>query len=211
MSSELENYILNHIDDQPQLLVEIERYTNLNVLHPRMLSGHLQGSILTMFCKMLRPVSVLEIGTFTAYSTICMAWGMPQNGHIHTIEINDELEEIIKKFIEKAGIKKQITLHIGGALDIIPQINETFDLVFIDGDKREYPHYLEAVIPKLKTDGYILADNILWDGKPAKPNMPDDNYTKGIMDFNEMVKNDSRLEKTILPIRDGIYVIRKKG
>ena len=210
MHPNLENYILNHIDKQSFILNEIERYTNLNVLRPRMLSGHLQGSILTMICKMIRPLSVLEIGTFTGYSTICMVYGLPPEGHIHTIELNDELEDIIAKFLEKAGAINQVTLHIGNALDIVPKIDKMFDLVYIDGDKREYPEYFEIVFPKVKNGGFILADNVLWDGKPAKSNMPDDRYTKGIMDFNDLVYNDKRLEKTILPIRDGLYILRKK-
>ena len=209
MSQDEEKYILSHIDEQPVVLKELERYTNINVIHPRMLSGHIQGSLLTMLCKMINPISVLEIGTYTGYSTICMAMGVSQNAHIHTIEINDELENIITKYLEKAGVQSQITLHIGSAIDVIPQIDEMFDLVFIDGDKRQYPQYLDIIFPKLKKGGFIIADNILWGGKPAKSNIPDDKYTKGIMDFNDMVKNDNRLEKTILPLRDGLFLIRK--
>jgi len=209
MNNDLDLYILNHIDNQPLLLNELERYTNLYVKHPRMLAGHLQGSILTMLCKMISPFSILEIGTFTGYSTICLAYGMSAEGHIHTIEINDEYESIIVNYFENAGVNNQVTLHIGSAIDVIPKINEMFDLVFIDGDKREYPQYLDIVLPKLKIGGFILADNVLWDEKPAKPNMPDDKYTKGIMDFNDMVKNDDRIEKTILPLRDGLSIIRK--
>ena len=209
MSQDEEKYILSHIDEQPVVLKELERYTNINVIHPRMLSGHIQGSFLTMLCKMINPISVLEIGTYTGYSTVCMAMGISQNAHIHTIEINDELENIIIKYLEKAGVQSQITLHIGSAIDVIPQINEMFDLVFIDGDKRQYPQYLDIIIPRLKTGGFIIADNILWGGKPVKSNIPDDKYTKGIMDFNDMVKNDNRLEKTILPLRDGLFLIKK--
>jgi len=209
MNNDLEQYILNHIDYQPVQLKELESFTNLNTVHPRMLAGHLQGSILTMLCKMINPFSVLEIGTFTGYSTICLALGMSPESHIHTIEINDEFESIIVKYLEKAGISNNVTLHIGSALEVIPKIDEMFDFVYIDGDKREYPQYLEIIFPKLKTGGFILADNVLWDEKPSKPNMPDDKYTKGIMDFNDMVKNDDRLEKTILPLRDGLSIIRK--
>jgi len=209
MNNDLEQYILNHIDYQPVQLKELESFTNLNTVHPRMLAGHLQGSILTMLCKMINPRSVLEIGTFTGYSTICLALGMSPESHIHTIEINDEFESIIVKYLEKAGISNNVTLHIGSALEVIPKIDEMFDFVYIDGDKREYPQYLEIIFPKLKTGGFILADNVLWDEKPSKPNMPDDKYTKGIMDFNDMVKNDDRLEKTILPLRDGLSIIRK--
>lgn len=209
MDLDLEKYILSHIDQQDNVLIDLERYTHLNVLRPRMLSGHLQGSILKMFCRMINPLSVLEIGTFTGYSAICMAQGIRPEGHIHTIDINDELESLILEYFHKANVHNQITLHIGNAIEIIPSIQDSFDLVFMDGDKREYPKYLKMVLPKVKIGGFILADNILWDGKVAKPNMPDDNYTKGIMDFNDMVKNDERLEKTILPIRDGLLLIRK--
>ena len=209
MNQELESYILNHIDNQDGVLHELERHTHLHVLRPRMLSGHLQGSLLKMICRMINPLSVLEIGTFTGYSAICMAQGMRPEGHIHTIEINDELETLIIDYFKKAGVHNQITLHLGSAIDIIPTITDLFDLVFMDGDKREYPKYLEMVLPKVKIGGFILADNILWDGKVAQPNMPDDDYTKGIMDFNDLVKADVRLEKTILPIRDGLFLIQK--
>lgn len=211
MDINLETYILNHIDAEDPVLHELERHTHLNVLRPRMLSGRLQGALLKMICRMIRPLSILEIGTFTGYSAISMAKGMPLEGHLHTIEINDELESLIVQYFKKAGVNNQITLHIGSALDIIPTIEGYFDLVFIDGDKRQYPQYLDIVMPKLKKGGFILADNILWDGKVCQPGMPDDAYTKGIMDFNDQVKNDPRLEKTILPLRDGLFLIQKTG
>ncbi len=208
-NKELEQYILNHIDAQDEVLYELERYTNTSVLRPRMLSGHLQGTLLKMICSMINPSSVLEIGTFTGYSAICMAKGMSKKGHIHTIELNDELKNLIIDFFEKANVKNQITLHIGNALEIINSIDSTFDLVFIDGDKREYPMYMDIIMPKLKVGGYILADNILWDGKVVFSGMPDDEFTKGIIEFNIKVKNDPRLEKTIIPIRDGLFIIKK--
>jgi predicted O-methyltransferase YrrM len=211
MDIDLEQYILNHIDEEDELLRELERYTHLHVLRPRMLSGHIQGSLLKMLCQMIQPEKICELGTFTGYSAICMAKGTAPETHIHTIELNDELEAIIRKFICKAGLEKRITLHIGNALDIIPKIEGPFDLVFIDGDKRQYPQYYEAVFPRLKPGGYIIADNILWGGKVAMPGMPDDAYTKGIMDFNNIVRNDARVEKTILPIRDGLSIIKKKS
>lgn len=209
MDIDLEQYILNHIDEEDELLRELERYTHLHVLRPRMLSGHIQGSLLKMLCQMIQPEKIVELGTFTGYSAICMAKGTAPETHIHTIELNDELEAIIRKFICKAGLEKRITLHIGNALDIIPKIEGPFDLVFIDGDKRQYPQYYEAVFPRLKPGGYIIADNILWGGKVAMPGMPDDAYTKGIMDFNNIVRNDTRVEKTILPIRDGLSIIKR--
>ena len=210
MDLNLEKYLLDHIDAEDPILQELDRYTHLHVLRPRMLSGHMQGSLLKMICRMVQPKDILEIGTFTGYSALSMVQGMEHDGHIHTIEINDELEQLIRSFIKKAGAENQITLHIGNALEIIPQLPTTFDLVFIDGDKRQYPDYYNAVFPLLKDGGYILADNILWGGKVALANMPDDAYTKGIMDFNDLVKNDPRVEKTILPIRDGLLLIRKK-
>lgn len=210
MDLDLEKYLLDHIDPEDEVLRELDRYTHLHVLRSRMLSGHLQGSVLKMLCRMIQPADILEIGTFTGYSAISMARGMDQYGHIHTIEINDELESLIRRFIAKAGLEHQITLHIGNALDIIPSLPGPFDLVFMDGDKRQYPEYYEAVFPKIKPGGYLLADNILWDGKVARPGMPDDTYTKGIMDFNDRVRDDERVEKTILPLRDGLLLIRKK-
>jgi len=210
MNLDLEKYILDHIDKEDEILRELDRYTHLHVLRPRMLSGHIQGSLLKMICRMIKPKNVLEIGTFTGYSAISMLKGMEQDGHIHTIELNDELEQLILSFFKKAKVENQITLHIGNALNIIPKLKTNFDLIFIDGDKRQYPEYYKAVFPLLNKGGYIVADNILWAGKVAQPNMPDDAYTKGIMDFNYLVRNDSRVEKTILPIRDGLLLIRKK-
>lgn len=210
MDLDLEKYILEHIDKEEDVLHELDRFTHLNVLRARMLSGHLQGALLKMLCRMINPQVVLEIGTFTGYSAISMARGLNSNAHIHTIEVNDELESVIRSFFNKAGVSNQITLYIGDALDVIQKLNLNIDLVFIDGDKRQYPAYYNAVFPQLNQGGYILADNILWGGKVSQPNMPDDEYTKGIMDFNDMVKADERVEKVILPIRDGLTLIRKK-
>ena len=210
MNLDLEKYILEHIDEEEPVLRELDRFTHLSVLRPRMLSGHLQGALLRMLCRMINPDLVLEIGTFTGYSAISMARGLKPGAHIHTIEINDELESFIRSFFVKAGVENQVTLHIGDALSVMSSLAGGFDLVFMDGDKRQYPDYYEAVFPKLNPGGYILADNILWGGKVSMPNMPDDEYTKGIMDFNDMVKADDRVEKVILPLRDGLTLIRKK-
>lgn len=210
MKIDLEKYILEHIDPEDAVLRELDRYTHIHTLRPRMISGHLQGSILKMICRMIQPQLVLEIGAFTGYSAISMLKGMPTTGHLHTIEVNDELESTLKSFFIKAAVENQLTLHIGKALEIIPTLPNDFDLVFIDGDKREYPQYYEAAFNKLKTGGFIIADNILWGGKVAEPNMPDDAYTKGIMDFNQLVAQDERVEKVILPLRDGLTLIRKK-
>ena len=206
----IEEYILNHSDDEDPVLAELNRETNLKILRPRMLSGHLQGKILEMISKMIRPEKILEIGTYTGYSAICLAKGLTEKGILHTIEINDELEEIITKYIQKSGLQNQINVHFGNALKIIPTINELFDLVFIDGDKREYLAYYELVLNYLKPGGFILADNVLWSGKVIELETPDDEYTKGIFDFNDFLKTDNRVEKVILPLRDGLTLIRKK-
>ena len=206
----IEEYILNHSDDEDPLLAELNRETNLKILRPRMLSGHLQGKILEMISKMIRPERILEVGTYTSYSAICLAKGLMEDGILHTIEINDELEEIITKYIQKSGFQNQINVHFGNALEIIPTLNEKFDLVFIDGDKREYLAYYELVLNYLKPEGFILADNVLWSGKVIELETPDDEYTKGIFDFNDFLKTDNRVEKVILPLRDGLTLIRKK-
>lgn len=206
----IEDYILNHSDPEDPVLAELNRETNLKILRPRMLSGHLQGKILEMISKMIRPKKILEIGTYTGYSAICLAKGLPNNGILHTIEINDELEHFIRKYIQKAGLDKQVKLHIGNALVIIPKINEKFDLVFIDGDKREYLNYYQKIFDFVKPGGFILADNVLWSGKVIEMESPDDEYTKGVVEFNEFIKYDARIEKVILPLRDGLALIRKK-
>ena len=206
----IEDYILSHSDPEDPLLAELNRETNLKVLRPRMLSGHLQGKILEMISKMIQPQKILEIGTYTGYSAICLAKGLKNSGALHTIELNDELEQFIRKYFKKAGLENQINLHIGNALEMIPKINESFDLVFIDGDKREYLKYYQSVFEYVYPGGFILADNVLWSGKVIKQELPDDEYTKGIIEFNEWIKNDHRVEKVILPLRDGLTLIRKK-
>lgn len=206
----IEEYILNHSDDEDPVLAELNRETNLKILRPRMLSGHLQGKILEMLSKMIRPDKILEIGTYTGYSAICLAKGLTEKGVLHTIEINDELEEIITKYIQKSGLQNQIHVHFGNALEIIPTLNETFDLVFIDGDKREYFAYYKLILNYVKPGGFILADNVLWSGKVIELETPDDEYTKGIFEFNDFLKKDTRVEKVILPLRDGLTLIRKK-
>ena len=207
---EIDKYILNHIEPEDEILMELDRETHLNVVGARMISGHLQGQVLTMFSKMIRPKYILELGTFTGYSAICLAKGLPEGGKLITIEIDDELENIAKKYFEKAGIQHNIIQKIGSALEIIPTLTETFDLVFIDAHKPEYPAYYEAVIGKVKSGGYIIADNTLWSGKVLEHPAEEDYQTKGIIQFNEMIKNDNSVEKVILPLRDGMTIIRKK-
>lgn len=206
----IEEYILNHSDQEDPILVELNRETNLKILRPRMLSGHLQGKILEMLSKMIQPKKILELGTYTGYSAICLAKGLKENGTLHTIEINDELEDFISKYISKAGLENQIKLHFGDAREIIPEISDMFDLVFIDADKREYLEYYNIVFDYVKPGGYIFADNVLWSGKVIELESPDDEYTKGIFEFNEFIKKDNRVEKVILPLRDGLTLIRKK-
>lgn len=211
-SLDLEQYILDHIDEESDVLKDLNRQTHLKMLQPRMLSGHLQGQILKMLVQMIKPAEVLEIGTYTGYSAISMAAGLEREGaHIDTIEINDELEPFVRPFIKTAGLDEVITLHIGDAIDIIPRLDKIYDLVFMDGDKRVYSQYYDLVMDKLAPGGYILADNILWDGKVVQEVQPNDTYTKGILAFNKKVKEDNRVEKVILPIRDGIFLIRKKA
>jgi len=206
----IEEYILNHSDAEDPVLAKLNRETNLKVLRPRMLSGHLQGKILEMLSKMIQPERILELGTYTGYSAICLAKGLKENGILHTIEINDELEDIITKYISKTELKKKINTHFGDARTIIPELNEKFDLVFIDADKREYLEYYNLVFDFVKPGGFIFADNVLWSGKVIELDEPDDEYTKGIFDFNKFLKNDERVEKVILPLRDGLTLIRKK-
>jgi len=207
---ELDNYIEAYSTPEDKVLHDLRRQTHLQILRPRMISGPVQGQLLTMLCRMIRPKAVLEIGTFTGYSAICIARGIDQDAVLHSIERDDELESFIRQYIRKADLERKIVLHIGDALDIINNLNVEFDLAFIDGDKREYPAYYEAVMKKMNPGSYILADNILWNGKVVDADLQNDNYTRGIINFNEMVKNDPRTEQVILPLRDGLMLIRVK-
>ncbi len=207
---DLEDYILQHIDSEDAILHELSRETNLRAVHPRMLSGHLQGSILRMLSKMIRPEQILEIGTFTGYSAICLAQGLAENGHLHTIEINDEITELAEKFILKMHLESKITIHDGNALKIIPKFTQLFDLVYIDGEKSEYTQYYNLVIDKTRNGGFIIIDNIFWNGKVLENESSNDYFTKGIKQFNDFLIKDTRIEKVILPVRDGLMIIRKK-
>ncbi len=211
LPTELEHYILLHSDPQDEVLAELERETSLKVINPRMLSGHLQGNILMMLSKMIKPVSILEIGTYTGYSAICLATGLQPGGTMTTIELNDELEAIAAKYFAKAGIIGRIEQRFGPALEILPLLSGPFDLVYLDADKREYTDYYRLVIEKITPGGWIIADNTLWDGKVAGPADSGDFQTQGIMTFNKLIAADKRVEKVILPIRDGITLIRKKS
>tara|TARA_R110002072_G_scaffold256037_11_gene414838 strand:+ start:609 stop:1250 length:642 start_codon:yes stop_codon:yes gene_type:complete len=209
LDEELENYVKNHCTPENEVLKELNRETNLKVLQPRMLSGHLQGRVLSMFSKMIQPKRILEIGTYTGYSAICMAEGLSENGELHSIDINEELHEFCKKYIEKAGFQNQIRLYVGDAIDIIPQIKQDWDLVFIDADKENYSNYYQLLIDKLPSGAFIIADNVLWSGKVINDYKKLDEETKALVDFNKMVQNDARVENVLFPVRDGLMVIRK--
>ncbi|MGM0552136.1 MAG: O-methyltransferase [Bacteroidota bacterium] len=209
-TQKIEEYILNHIDPEDPLLAELNRETHVKLLRARMVSGPLQGKILEMVSKLLMPKKILEIGTFTGYSALCLAKGLAPDGQLDTIEINDELESFAKKYFLRSPHAQQIKQHIGDAAAILPTLEGSYDLAFIDGDKRQYLKDYELVLQRMRTGGVILADNVLWNGKVLEHSLPDDDYTKGIMDFNKFIKEDKRVEKVILPLRDGLSIIRKK-
>ena len=203
----LEKYILAHIDSEPDYLKKLVRDTNLYTLKPRMLSGHLQGRMLKMFCSMMSAKRILEIGTFTGYSALCMAESLPNEGELHTIEINDEMEEFLLRLFETNGFSSKIKLHIGDAFQIIPTLDGMFDVVFMDGNKRHYVQYFDVVFPKLREGGLIIADNTLWDGHVLEDSS--DAQTVGIQKFNDLIMSDERVEKVIVPVRDGMTLIKK--
>lgn len=205
----LDHYILKHTSPEEDYLHELDRETHLKVLGSRMLSGHLQGQILGMISCMVKPRCILEIGTFTGYSALCLAKGLAAGGQLHTIEVDDELESIAKKYFLKSGMSDRIVQHIGDARQIIPAISESFDLVFLDADKREYCDYYRLVFDRIPVGGFLLADNVLWDGKVADPDASGEDQTRGILRFNEMVQNDTRVKNVILPVRDGIMLVQK--
>ena len=205
----LDHYIISHITPEEDYLLELDRETNLKMIGSRMLSGHLQGQILTMISSMIKPCCVLEIGTFTGYSALCLAKGLAGGGQLHTIEIDDEMESMAKKYFRKSGMADRIIQHIGDARQIIPTFNQSFDLVFLDADKREYCDYYRLIFDKIPIGGFLLADNVLWDGKVTDPEAADEAQTRGILDFNDLVQTDSRVRNVILPIRDGIMLVQK--
>lgn len=205
----LEEYISAHIEPESNLLKSLYRETNIKLLNPRMASGHIQGRLLKSFVQMIKPKSVLELGTFTGYATLCMAEGLPEDGHIDTIEIDDELESFIKRWIAKSPYSNKISLHIGDALEIVPRLEKDFDLIFLDAEKREYPDYYKQLFKYLKVGGYIIADNTLWDGHVVDPEYSKDRQTKAIKEFNDIVAADTRVTVSIVPIRDGLTLIRR--
>ncbi len=211
MQERLEEYIATHIDSEPEELRSLNRETHLFHLRPRMCSGHLQGRLLKMFVRMINPRNILELGTFTGYSALCLAEGLSGEGSLHTIEIDDELEEFIRCHLNGSSISSKVNLHIGDARDILKSLNEeTFDLVFIDANKREYLEYYNLVFDRVSDGGFIIADNTLWDGKVVDPGKRPDAQTAGILEFNNAIANDNRVEKVIIPIRDGLTIIYKK-
>lgn len=209
LDPKLEKYILDHTLEESPVLEKLNRETYAKVLTPRMLAGHLQGRVLSMLSNMIRPKQILEIGTYTGYSAICLAEGLQASGKIHTIEINEELQEMIKSYFKEAGITERVNLYIGSAPDIIPTINETFDLVYIDADKTNYSNYYDLVFDKVRKGGFIIADNALWSGKVLEDPQEMDEDTKSVIEYNKKVHDDERVENVIFPIRDGLMVCRK--
>lgn len=210
METPIDKYIREHSSAQSDALEWIQKQTNIHTNYPRMLSGPVQGQLLTMLVRISGAKNILEIGTFTGYSAVCMAYGLTQGGHIDTLEINDELEDLARRGWDRAGVSDLISLHIGDALDYLRTCDRIYDLVYIDANKREYIDYYEAVIPRLKSGGLILADDVLLGGKVYEAQPSGDKQTRGLIAFNDAVAADSRVEVVILPIRDGLSVIIKK-
>ena len=208
ISQELEDYIEQHSEKEPQHLAALNKETYQKILLPRMLSGHFQGRVLSMLSKLIRPVNILEIGTYTGYSALCLCEGMQDEGQLHTIDIKEELIDFQRKHFDKSPWGKQIVQHLGEAIDIIPDLDLKFDLVFIDADKENYINYFEMIVPKMNKGGIILSDNVLWSGKVLEPLQKNDLSTKILLEYNQLLKNDPRVETVLLPIRDGLTVSR---
>ena len=210
LPEKIDAYVVAHSQEEPPLLRELSRETWQKVLNPRMLSGAFQGRVLSMLSKLIKPKTILEIGTYTGYSALCLAEGLDENGVIHTIDKNEELSNIQQKYFNKSVYKDQIKQHIGNALEIIPNINEKFDLVFIDADKSNYVNYFHLIIEKMNQGGVILSDNVLWSGKVVEELDPKDEDTNVLLTYNQLLNTDDRLETIILPIRDGLTISRVK-
>ena len=207
LDQDLRNYVEQHTSSENDLLKRINRETHIKTLKPRMLSGHLQGRVLAMISHMIRPQRILEIGTFTGYSAVCLAEGLAPDGKLVTIDINEELESQVRRYFDEAGLTNKIDYRIGNALTVIPTLTDIFDLVFIDGDKENYGRYFDMIVDKVRLGGFILADNVLWSGKVV--NSKSDKKTNAIVEFNAMVQRDPRVENVLLPIRDGIMMMRR--
>ena len=208
ISEELENYVEQHSQNEPELLVKLFKETHQKILQPRMLSGHFQGRVLSMLSKIIHPKHILEIGTYTGYAALCLAEGLQKEGTLDTIDIKEELVAIQQKYFDLSPWKDQITAHLGDALEIIPSLNKKYDLVFIDADKENYINYFNMIVPMMNKGGIILSDNVLWSGKVLEELNPKDMSTKVLLEYNEMVNNDPRVETVLLPIRDGLTVSR---
>ena len=206
----INSYSESHTSPESEILKELNRETHAKVLMPRMLSGHLQGRMLSMISRMISPKTILEIGTYTGYSALCMAEGLAQGGLLHTIDINDELTPMVKKYVEKSGLTDSFVIHTGNALDIIPTLAGPFDLVFIDADKVNYSRYFDLCLDKVRSGGFIIADNVLWSGKVIDDGSKKDVDTKALMEFNDKVHAHTGLEHILLPLRDGLLIMQKK-
>lgn len=209
LDPKLDDYVVNHSEKEPADLKELNRRTWIEILNPRMIAGHFQGRVLSMLSHMIQPGNILEIGTFTGYSAICWAEGLKENGHIHTIDINEELEDIATEYVKRSGFDHQVHFHIGNALELIPTIEKQWDIVFLDADKSNYTNYYNMVFDRVKRGGYIIADNVLWNGKVIDEKAFDEIDTKAILAFNTMVQQDHRVQNVLFPIRDGLMVARK--
>jgi len=210
IDEKLEDYVVKHTSQESDVLYDLNRQTHINVLQPRMLSGHLQGRVLSMLSHMIKPKRILEIGTYTGYAAICMAEGLQDEGQLITIDKNFELEKMANDYFQKAGFQDQIEMIVGDALQVIPKLDKNFELVFIDADKTNYLNYYNLIIDELPKNSYIIADNVLWSGKVLDEKEMNDPDTKALSVFNEKIQNDSRVENVLFPIRDGLMVIRKK-
>ena len=208
LSPLLEDYITDHSEKEPELLRELSRETHLKVLRPRMITGHFQGRVLAMLSKIIAPKKILEIGTYTGYSALCLAEGLSEGGELHTIEVNGELSALQRKYFDKSGLGPQIIQHTGDALEVVPQLDMAFDLVFIDAHKLDYDSYFEAVIQKTPSGGIILSDNVLWSGKVVEPLDSSDKATAALLAYNKKLREDPRVETVLMPIRDGLTLCR---
>lgn len=210
LPEDIDEYIVEHSQKEPELLSKLNRETNQKVMQPRMLSGHYQGRVLSLLSKIKMPKSILEIGTYTGYSALCLAEGLTDGGMLHTIDVNEELYDFQKKYFERSDYAKQIKQYLGDATEIIPGIDSNFDLVFIDADKPNYPRYFELIIEKMNPGGVILSDNVLWSGKVVEKVKEDDESTQALLKYNKVIAEDPRVETVILPIRDGLTLTRVK-
>lgn len=210
LPQEIDDYVVAHSAKEPELLQQLNRETNQKVLQPRMLSGHYQGRLLSMLSKLINPQNILEIGTYTGYSALCLAEGIKSDGVLHTIDINEELMDFQKRYFDASPWKDQIVQHLGDATEIIPSLKEDFDLVFLDADKPNYPTYFQQIMEKLRPGGVILSDNVLWSGKVVEQVKEDDESTKALLKYNRLLAEDERLETVMLPVRDGLTISRRK-